>query len=50
MSAETKTILSYLHSQLYDSLISILTDLTDQQLEYKAPQIDTRSIRDVASR
>jgi hypothetical protein len=48
MSMETKTILSYLHSQLYDDLIAILTDLTDQQLEYKAPQIDTRSIRDVA--
>jgi hypothetical protein len=45
---EAKTILSYLHSQLYDSLIAILTDLTDQQLEYHAPQIDTRSIRDVA--
>ena len=45
---ETKTILSYLHSQLYDSLITILTDLMDQQLEYNASQIDTRSISDVA--
>lgn len=33
---------------MYDSLIAILTDLTNQQLEYQAPQIDTRSIRDVA--
>jgi hypothetical protein len=48
MNLEAKTILSYLHSDLYHSLITILTDLTDQQLEYKAPQIDTRSIRDVA--
>ena len=48
MSLGAKTILSYLHSDLYHSLITILTDLTDQQLEYQAPQIDTRSIRDVA--
>ena len=45
---EVKPILSYLHSQLYEGLIVILTDLTDQQLEYQAPDIDTRSIRDVA--
>ncbi len=43
-----KQAFTIFHEHLYQSLINILTDLTDIQLAYSAPQIDTRSICDVA--
>jgi hypothetical protein len=45
---ETRTYLQSFHTYLYTNLIAILTDLTDEQIAYSAPQIDTRNIRDVA--
>jgi hypothetical protein len=45
---DAKNSVSYSHLQLYRSLIDILSDLTDQQLAYSTPQIDTRPIRDIA--
>lgn len=45
---DAQTSLSLFHERLYQDLINILADLTDIQLEYAAPQIDNRCMRDVA--
>ncbi len=45
---EAQTTLAIFHAHLYQDLVNMLADLTEGQLEYSAPQIDSRCIRDVA--
>lgn len=43
-----KAQLVSLHSYLYQNLVNVLIDLTDEQLAYSAPLIDQRHLREVA--
>lgn len=43
-----KAQLVSLHSYLYQNLVNVLIDLTDEQLAYSAPLIDQRPLREVA--
>ncbi len=45
---DTKTQLASLHSYLNQHLVNVLIDLSDEQLAYRAPFIDQRSLREVA--
>src|SRR6266852_5320429 len=45
---DMKAQLVSLHSYLYQNLVHVLIDLSDEQLAYRAPLIDQRPLREVA--
>lgn len=45
---DVKTRLASFHSYLYDNLVYVLVDLSDEQLAYRVPLIDERPLREVA--
>lgn len=45
---DMKAQLVSLHSYLYQNLVNVLIDLSDEQLAYTAPLIDQRPLREVA--